>query len=160
MADEQGILNWRRWDNRISLSGQPTEKQLNELAEMGVVQVINLGPHSNDGALDDEAGSVARLGMQYIYIPVDFGDPTEADWNGFCAAMEAAPEAPIHVHCIYNARVSAFFYRYAKEGCGGDVNAAFELMDGIWRPGGVWARFIGKPEDADKPNRYRGYDYE
>lgn len=159
MAGEQDILNWRRWDSRTSLSGQPTEDQLKELAQIGVVQIINLGPHSNDGALDDEAASVAQLGMEYIYIPVDFGNPTEADWAAFCAAIKGAPDAPLHVHCIYNARVSAFFYRFAKEGRGGEVDAAFELMDGIWRPGGVWARFIGKPEDTCKPNRYLGYDY-
>jgi protein tyrosine phosphatase (PTP) superfamily phosphohydrolase (DUF442 family) len=135
MTAEQDILNWRRWDTRISLSGQPTEGQLSTLAQSGVVQIINLGPHSNDGALDDEAASVAQLGMEYVYIPVDFSNPTEADWTVFCAAIDAAPDAPLHVHCIY------------------------KLMDGIWRPGGVWARFIGKPEDADKPNRYLGYDY-
>lgn len=159
MTAEQDILNWRRWDNRISLSGQPTEGQLSLLARSGVAQIINLGPHSNDGALDDEATSVAQLGVEYVYIPVDFADPTEADWTAFCDAIEAAPDGPLHVHCIYNARVSAFFYRFALEGRGGDVERAFELMDGIWRPGGVWARFIGKPEDADKPNRYLGYDY-
>jgi protein tyrosine phosphatase (PTP) superfamily phosphohydrolase (DUF442 family) len=159
MTAEQDILNWRRWDTRISLSGQPTEGQLSTLAQSGVVQIINLGPHSNDGALDDEAASVAQLGMEYVYIPVDFSNPTEADWTAFCAAIDAAPDAPLHVHCIYNARVSAFFYRFALEGRGGDVDMAFKLMDGIWRPGGVWARFIGKPEDADKSNRYLGYDY-
>ena len=63
------------------------------------------------------------------------------------------------VHCIYNARVSAFFYRYASEGRGGDQAAALALMDSIWRPGGVWADFIGKPADSNLPNRYAGDDY-
>ena len=158
--DIEDILNWRRRDARVTLSGQPTEAQLTSLAQSGVAQIINLGPYDNKGALNDEPGTVAQLGMGYTYIPVDFENPTEGDYQAFCAALEQNPDAAVHVHCIYNARVSAFFYRYATEGRGGDVNAAFALMDGIWRPGGVWATFIGKPEDADKPNRYLGYDYD
>ena len=157
---EEEILNWRRWDARISLSGQPSETQLSDMRDLGVARVINLGPHSNKGALPGEAGTVAALGMAYVYIPVDFENPTEADYSAFCEAVAEAPESPLHVHCIYNARVSAFFYRYAVEGRGGDTKTAFTLMDGIWRPGGEWARFISKPGDADLPNRYKGYDYE
>ena len=81
------------------------------------------------------------------------------DFDAFCAALDEEPAAPLHVHCIYNARVSAFFYRYAKEGRGGDVAAAFTLMDDIWRPGGIWADCIHKPEDVMQPNRYKGYEY-
>ena len=160
MGSTKDILNWREWDARISLSGQPTEDQLALLAENGVREILNLGPHTNDGALEDEPGTVAALGMNYRYIPVDFENPTEADWEDFCVEMENIGEARVHVHCIYNARVSAFFYRYAREGRGGDIDAAFALMDGIWRPGGVWARFIGKEENTGLPNTYKGYEYE
>ena len=153
------ILNWRQWDARVSLSGQPTEAQLSDLRDAGVSRIINLGPHGNKGALEDEPDSVVRLGMKYVYIPVDFENPTDADFGAFCDAFEVQPTSPLHVHCIYNARVSAFLYRYAIEGRGGDPKAAFALMDSIWRPGGVWAQFIGKPEDQDLPNRYKGYDY-
>jgi protein tyrosine phosphatase (PTP) superfamily phosphohydrolase (DUF442 family) len=157
---QSDIINWRHWDERISLSGQPTEAQLGAIRDFGVARIINLGPHSNKGALQDEAGTVADLGMAYVYIPVDFENPTEADYIAFCAAVAEVPTSLVHVHCIYNARVSAFFYRHAMEGRGGDPEAAFALMDGIWRPGGVWAQFIDKPEDIALPNRYKGYDYE
>lgn len=153
------IINWRRRDERITLSGQPTEQQLAQIKALGVTHIINLGPHSNDGALPDEAGSVSDCGMEYIYIPVDFENPTDADFDQFCSALSALPDKQIHVHCIYNARVSAFFYRYANEGLGGDAKAAFDLMDGIWRPGGVWAAFIGDEKSTDLPNRFQSYDY-
>ena len=129
------------------------------IAREGVTDIINLGPHSNKGALPDEAGSVESLGMNYIYIPVDFDGPTEMDFQEFCDALDRFQGRKIHVHCIYNARVSAFFYRYAVEGKGGDVQDAATRMESIWRPGGVWADFIGKIEDAALPNRYLGYDY-
>jgi protein tyrosine phosphatase (PTP) superfamily phosphohydrolase (DUF442 family) len=153
------ILNWRRLDGRITLSGQPTEAQLSLIRDLGATTIINLGPHSNKGALPDEAGSVAKLGMRYVYIPVDFENPTEADFSAFCAALEAAKDQTIHVHCIYNARVTAFFYRYAQTEKSLPEADAFALMDGIWRPGGVWAKFIGNKDDAKLPNRYAGDDY-
>jgi len=31
MADPEAIYNWRRLDNRITTSGQPTEKQLADI---------------------------------------------------------------------------------------------------------------------------------
>lgn len=159
MQELPDVLNWRRLDDNVTLSGQPTEQQLAQIRELGVSTIINLGPHTNEGALIDEAASVAALGMEYVYIPVDFDNPSDADFDQFCEAMGRVEGAKTHVHCIYNARVTAFFYRYAKVGLGGSVDDAFQRMDGIWRPGGVWANFIGSDQDIGKPNRFLGYDY-
>ena len=159
MRDLPEILNWRRLSETITLSGQPSESQLADIQALGVTHIINLGPHDNTGALADEPGTVAALGMHYIYIPVDFEHPTDADFDRFCTAVEAHADTAIHVHCIYNARVSAFFYRYAKSGRGGSEAEAFALMDGIWRPGDDWAAFIGEDSAKGQPNRYAGEDY-
>ena len=160
MTDLQHILNWRRVDTRITTSGQPTEAQLAELISIGVTAIVNLGiHHSGKGALQDEPRTVADLGMEYIYIPVDFEDPTDADYNAFKEALADRPNTNIHVHCIYNARVSAFFYRYAMDGFAMSVAQALENMESIWRPGAAWADFIGDEEAADQPNRYAGDDY-
>ncbi len=157
--DLEEILNWRRWDDLITMSGQPTEGQLAELTESGVTSVLNLGPHSNDGAHEDETATVAELGMDYIYIPVDFDAPTERDFDDFCAALKERRGQRLHVHCIYNARVSAFFFRYAREVSVSELEKAAEIMETIWRPGIVWSTFIGKASDLDKPIQYKGYDY-
>ncbi|KMW58773.1 hypothetical protein AIOL_003753 [Candidatus Rhodobacter oscarellae] len=159
MGDPTEILNFRRVSDKITLSGQPSEAQLAALKPLGVSHVMNLGPHHNKGALPDEAGSLAALGLDYVYIPVEFDAPTQDDFDAFCAEMDRLDGKVIHVHCIYNARVSAFFYRYAKEGRGGDADEAFARMDGIWRPGGVWAAFIGDEQSLNLPNRYAGEDY-
>ena len=65
----------------------------------------------------------------------------------------------MHVHCIYNARVSAFFFRYATETGAIAEQVTFAMMDGIWRPGGLWAGFIGRKDEIGKPNQYADYDY-
>lgn len=159
MKDLPEILNWRRVNADITTSGQPTEEQLAEIRDTGVTHIVNLGPHHNKGALEDEARSVASLGMEYIYLPVEFEAPTDHDFERFTEAMKRLTSKRVHVHCIYNARVTAFFYRYAKAGKGLAEAEAFEMMDGIWRPGDDWARFIDSEEAVGKPNRYAGEDY-
>ena len=159
MRDLPEVLNWRRLNDKITLSGQPTEEQLAEISDLGITHIINLGPHHNKGALDDEAATVASLGMEYVYIPVEFESPTDEDFETFCRTLDELADKKIHIHCIYNARVTAFFYRYARSGQGLPEARAKELMDGIWRPGDDWAQFIGDPDAVGKPNRYRGKDY-
>ena len=42
MADPETIYNWRRLDDRITTSGQPTEPQLADIHALGVRHVVNL----------------------------------------------------------------------------------------------------------------------
>jgi protein tyrosine phosphatase (PTP) superfamily phosphohydrolase (DUF442 family) len=144
MADPETIYNWRRLDDRVTTSGQPTEPQLADIYALGVRHIINLGLHSHEKALPDEAASVSRLGMTYIHIPVDFQKPTDGDFDQFCSAMEQLKEVPVHVHCIANYRVSAFFYRYRRDVLGMDEAQARVDMERVWRPNGVWATFVGR----------------
>ncbi|MEO0617731.1 MAG: protein tyrosine phosphatase family protein [Pseudomonadota bacterium] len=157
--DLDHIINWRRHDARITSSGQPSEAELGEIAALGVRTIINLAPHHNKGSLEDEQASVTAHGITYIHIPVEFENPTDGDFTAFCDAMNEAAVYPLHVHCIYNARVSAFFYKRARSGLGGDIEAAGARMESIWRPGNVWAAFIERHDDVDKPHRYAGDDY-
>jgi uncharacterized protein (DUF1330 family) len=114
------------------------------IRDLGVQHVVNLALHTHEKALPDEAGSIRNLGMTYTHIPVDFQNPTQEDFDQFCAAMEQFKDAPAHVHCIANYRVSAFFYRYRRDVLGWDDAAARAHMDAIWHPEGVWADFINR----------------
>jgi protein tyrosine phosphatase (PTP) superfamily phosphohydrolase (DUF442 family) len=142
MTDPEDIYNWRRLDDRITTSGQPTERQLAEIQALGVRHVVNLGLHTHEKALPDEAASVSRLGMEYIHIPVDFQNPTEQDFEQFCAVMDQLKDVAVHVHYIANARVSAFFYRYRRDVLGMDEARARTEMEAVWQPKGVWVEFV------------------
>ena len=142
MADPEAIYNWRRLDDRITTSGQPTEQQLADIQALGVGHIVNLGLHTSDKALPDEAGSVSRLGMTYIHIAVDFQNPTDQDFEQFCGVMERLKDVPVHVHCIANYRVSAFLYRYRRDVLGMDEPRARVDMEAVWHPDGVWATFV------------------
>lgn len=158
MSDPK-VLNWRRLDDRITTSGQPNEAALAAIADLGVAHVVNLALHTHEQALPDEAASVAALGMTYTHIPVAFDDPTDADFARFCAAMAATGDAPVHVHCILNARVTAFVLRWRRDVVGAGVAEAKAMMDSVWRPGGVWAAFVGDKATVDMPHRFSGREY-
>ena len=66
MDDPETIYNWHRLDDRITTSGQPTEEQLADIQALGIKHIVNLGLHTHEKALPDEAASVSRLGMEYI----------------------------------------------------------------------------------------------
>ncbi|MBP8230669.1 protein tyrosine phosphatase family protein [Rhizorhabdus sp.] len=156
--DPVSIRAWRRLDERLTTSGQPTEEQLVLLAALGIDDIVNLALHSHEDALEDEATSVAALNMRYHHISVDFAAPTDDDFRNFNRLIDRLEGRTIHVHCILNARVSAFFYRRALES-GMDEAAAARRLESIWRPGGVWAAFIRRPEDEALPHSYAGLDY-
>lgn len=143
MTDVTGFRNWQRIDARTTTSGQPSEAQLAELAEMGVRHLINLALHTHDDALPDETVSVAALGMRYTHIPVVFQKPADTHFALFRAAYEATVPDPVHVHCIMNWRVSAFFCRYRRDVLGLAPADARAAMERIWQPDAVWERFIG-----------------
>src|SRR5438270_2135878 len=142
MADPRAIYNWRRLDDRVTTSGQPTEQQLADIHALGVRHIVNLGLHSHEKALPDEAASVSALGMTYIHIPVDFQNPTDQDFAQFCAAMTDLNDVPVHIHCIANYRVSAFVYRFRRDVVGTEEPQARADLEAIWEPLGVWAAFV------------------
>lgn len=144
MADPTGIFNWRRLDDRLTTSGQPTEEQLQAIAALGARTVVNLGLHTHEKALADETASLAALGVDYIHQPVEFALPTDTDLAVFFATMDRLRDQPIHVHCIANYRVSAFLYRYRVDVLGWDKAEARHDLDAIWVPYGAWVDVVDR----------------
>jgi protein tyrosine phosphatase (PTP) superfamily phosphohydrolase (DUF442 family) len=90
---------------------------------------------------------MTEAGLRYTHIPVPFDAPTEAHYRDFAAALKAGDE-PVHVHCIMNWRVSAFFYRWNREH-GMDEVEARRQMETVWSPedndhpaAPAWAAFV------------------
>jgi uncharacterized protein (TIGR01244 family) len=149
--DPEHIACWQRLDSRTTTSGRLTAEDVAALAGLGVRHVINLALEDSPGALAGEAGLLARAGLRYTHIPVAFDSPKEAQFAAFRAAYEG-DDAPVHVHCIMNWRVSAFFYRYNREK-GMDEAEARAIMARQWSPeasddprAAAWAQFIRKGE--------------
>ncbi|MFM9977386.1 MAG: protein tyrosine phosphatase family protein [Sphingomonadaceae bacterium] len=148
-ADPDDIRAWQRLDARTTTSGRLQQGDLARLAAIGTRHVINLALDSHPDALADEGAMLAALGIGYTHIPVPFDTPTEAHFEQFCATLAACGDAPVHVHCIMNWRVSAFFYRLNRDHRGMDAAQARALMEAQWAPdrsaetaAHVWADFI------------------
>lgn len=150
-ADPIDIRAFRRLDPRTTTSGRLRDEDLAALAALGVRHVINLALDGHPEALADEAGKLAALGIGYTHIPVPFDDPRDAHYRAFVDSLAAAGAAPVHVHCIMNYRVSAFFYRWHRESAGVDEPRARGLMVQQWEPDRSdraetrpWAEFLGR----------------
>lgn len=149
MSDPGDIRAWQRLSQRVTTSGRLQAHDPARLAAIGVRNVINLAMPDHPEALADAAGLFAAHGIGYTHIPVPFDAPGNEHYQAFVAALEAA-EGPVHVHCIANWRVSAFFYRYHRA-CGMAEAEARALMEQQWSPhrsdhadAPKWAAFIGE----------------
>ena len=135
---------------RVTTSGRLQEHDPARLAAIGVKHVINLATPDHPEALPEAEAAFAAQGVGYTHIPVPFDAPQEAHYSAFVGALEAA-DGPVHVHCIANWRVSAFFYRWHRDACGMAEAEARALMEQHWSPersdhpdASKWAAFIGK----------------
>lgn len=154
MGDPTDIPCWQRLDARTTTSGRLREGDLTRLKELGVRHVVNLALADSPGILPDENALVAAEGLRYTHIPVPFGAPDESQFAAFIQAIEA-DDAPVHVHCVMNWRVSAFFYRYHRDHAGMPEPEARALMEQQWSPetnsnadAPAWVRFIANREDT------------
>lgn len=148
-TDPEGIACWQRLGPGLTTSGRLTANDIAELGKLGVRHVVNLALADSPGALADEAELLAAQGIRYTHIPVPFGAPEEDHFAAFQEAL-AQGDGPVHVHCIMNWRVSAFFYRRNRLAGMPEVEAR-GLMAAHWLPetssnadAPAWARFISQ----------------
>ena len=74
------------------------------LAAQGFGAVIYLAPPTVPDAIAGEAETVRRQGLEFINIPIRFGNPTEADFRSFVAATARLRDRKVLVHCQVNMR--------------------------------------------------------
>lgn len=136
------IYNFLSLSAKLATSGQPLEEELESISKAGFEVVINLALSDADYSLADEEGSVTKLGMEYIHIPVIWQSPTSDDLDKFFDVMEKYKNKKLFVHCAANMRVSSFvaLYRVIKEGW--DYSDAINDVYKIWNPNDIWSDFI------------------
>jgi protein tyrosine phosphatase (PTP) superfamily phosphohydrolase (DUF442 family) len=123
---EKLIPRFQQVDERMFRGGQPDRAGFDALRGLGVRTVINLrGEH-------DERELVEKLGMKYVYVPVElslFGSGSrmpESAVRKFFEVVDDVEAGPIFVHCRRGAdRTGAIvgFYRIARQGW--DANRAY-----------------------------------
>ncbi len=152
MTDQQeglrAIYNFEPLTEWLGTSGQPTETQFADIALAGYKAVVNLALPSSDNAIGHEGSLVTSQGMAYVHIPVDFEHPTLDDLQTFFGVMRAFEGKKVWVHCVVNARVSAFVYHYLRYARGFDDEKATSTLLRKWLPqmDPVWRDFLAIPK--------------
>jgi uncharacterized protein (TIGR01244 family) len=136
------IYNFIPISDRVATAGQPSEAQFADIRAAGYEVVVNLAPPSSTNAIAHEQDLVEAQGMQYVYIPVAWEEPTLDDVDRFFNTLEKNLDKPVFVHCALNMRVSAFVYLYRRIRQHEDHEEAIADLNKIWTPNATWQTFI------------------
>ncbi len=127
---------------RLVTSGQPTAATLAGLSAQGFGAVIYLAPSTVSDAVPGEADIVRRQGLEFVHIPIEFGNPTAADFESFVEAMRRLRERKVLVHCQVNMRASTLTFLYRAIIGREPPEQAYEAVAKVWSPGGPWRRLL------------------
>jgi protein tyrosine phosphatase (PTP) superfamily phosphohydrolase (DUF442 family) len=144
----EAIKNYVALSGELATGGQPSEEHIQELAQAGFELIINLGLLDPRYCLEDEAGLVRSLGLEYHHIPVDFQAPKIEDLTQFFKVMQAAEGKSIFVHCAANYRVSSFVSLYGQAKLGWSSEQAAAHVRRLWEPNEIWAEFMESSRQA------------
>ncbi len=136
----------------------PAERNLRDFIRAGIKHVLDLTPKGHPEAFAGEEHELRLLGIGYTRVEVPFTEPSEEHYAAFVRAVEGLPR-PLHVHCVVNRRVSAFFYRYHLE-CGWNESEARAMMARQWEPdrsdepaAAPWGEFVHEARLASERRR-------
>lgn len=161
---EIGLLelqNYHEYSSNLASSGQPTTDQFRSIAKAGVDYVINLAPLTSTGAHLNEQSIVEDLNMGYSHIPVNWGNPTVSDLKNFLSIIKTNSNKTILVHCLLNARASAFVYLSKVLVENADKEREYRVLQKIWSANRGyelenmhhWREFLSRAEKELNPNK-------
>ena len=107
----EGIPNFRRLETGVWTAGQPSLDHLSKLKQEGVATIINLRHHSEGGNLGvAEQAKAKELGLNYVNIPVVFGNLQDAAADEFLRITDAElAKGRVLIHCTAAVRVGGFW---------------------------------------------------
>ncbi len=153
------LVNYHEYSAQLLSAGQPARDQFPTIRDAGVQAIINLAPITDPASLADEAEIVGGLDIAYTHIPVDWENPTAADYARFISAMQEYAGKRVLVHCYAGSRASAFVYLYRVREQAATTQAAREVMIALWdySPGyefhkmPQWRDFVARTEALPAP---------
>jgi protein tyrosine phosphatase (PTP) superfamily phosphohydrolase (DUF442 family) len=127
---EGPVMNYHRIDQRLVTGGHFVDDGLATLKAEGVTVVIDLRDKPPGG----QQARLAREGIEWISVPVEWENPEPADFERFRAAMQAHRGDHVLVQCSANYRASAMTYLYRVVVEQVDENAAAIDLHAVWTP--------------------------
>ncbi|MDX2220790.1 MAG: protein tyrosine phosphatase family protein [Burkholderiales bacterium] len=142
LRNVEGIDNYIEITPKLSVSGQPTAAQLERFKALGIEAVVYIAPPQVGTSVREEPLLLGRQGLLDANIPVNFGNPTQADFDAFAAVLSAWKDKRVHVHCQVNMRGSVFMFLYRVIHDKVPAEQAYEIVRRIWVPDPVWRKFL------------------
>ncbi len=102
------ILKFLQVTPGFCTGAQPRPEHFAMLKSRGVKTVLNLRVPTEHRA-DEEKAAVEAAGMTYVNIPVNYGEPTDADADAFLKITDDPASRPMFVHCTAAIRVGGFW---------------------------------------------------
>jgi protein tyrosine phosphatase (PTP) superfamily phosphohydrolase (DUF442 family) len=127
------IRNFQVVTDRLASAGQIGDEQIPLLRDEGYEVVVNLAV-ADEERNGREGFLVARSGLAYVHIPVDWNEPRVSDVELFFDVMEANRDRKTFVHCFANMRASVFVYLYRTLVEGVPEAQARATMNEVWDP--------------------------
>ena len=148
------IRNFQDVSPVLASAGQIGYEQIPLLKERGYEVVVNLAV-ADEERNGREGFLVAREGLAYVHIPVDWNEPTLEDVELFFDVMQANEGRKIFVHCFANMRASAFVYMYRTLVEGVPEAQARATMEEVWDPWELeqWGDLIERARAAHRAGR-------
>lgn len=130
VTDVQGVERRLFRDGRVLIGGQPNAAALERLKELGVTAVVNLRtPREMDNrelVPFDEAAEVARIGMEYVSIPIGGPEfPYVPETVARFAEVLDRHSGSVFLHCASGGRVSYLWAAYLIRFGGLDLGLAY-----------------------------------
>jgi protein tyrosine/serine phosphatase len=121
-----GLSTAARLHPGLLRGGQPSEAALAWLRRQGVRTIVNL----RRDALAGEPATAARLGLDYVAIPLDASTPPTLDEiERFMSTVTDPARQPVYVHCKHGVdRTGALAAVYRMEVDGWSPEAATDEM--------------------------------
>lgn len=132
-APLESVRNFQVVDDRLASAGQIAYDQIPLIRERGYEVVVNLAI-ADEERNGREGFHVAREGMTYVHIPVDWDEPLTSDVRMFLDVMRANRDRKVFVHCFANMRASAFVYLYRTLVEGVPESEARATLNAVWDP--------------------------
>jgi len=150
VGDIAGVQSRLFRDGRVYIAGQPDEGALAMFKDRGVTVVVNLRPYremqDRERVSFDEEAAVARLGLDYIHIPLGGDDHpyTPAAVDRFAQVL-VAHTGPVLLHCSVAWRASYLWIAYLIRYQGFSLDEAYARGRAIGIGPNVLAELLGEP---------------
>lgn len=131
-------MNYYKVDDRLATGGHFVDGGLGDLYGQGLKVVIDLRDKPPRGQKE----KLAKLGIEWINIPVVWTAPKQADFHRFSQAMSKHQADNVLVQCQANYRASAMTYLYRVVVDKVSEKDAKEDLEAVWEPNDIWQDYM------------------